>query len=112
MATQEVRDTLANEIELLDNMIGNVQSFDGSGFTNQGKFIKGSWDRFLSDRRSTNAALLESSDAALKADLEEECAQVDLYINQCVGSPNYTESWRKFLCCEKEILEYLINLCP
>ncbi len=111
MTTQEVRQTLGNEVCLLDHMIANVRTFDGTGFTKQGQFIKDSWERFLGDRRSTNIILQKANDADLKSDLEEELDQVEKYIRETADSPNYTEGWRKFLDCERSILEYLINLC-
>ena len=111
MTTQEVRDTLGNEIELLVHMIANVKTFDDSKFTKQGKFIKNSWARFLDDRRSTNVALQKSTDDDLKDDLKAELVQVEKYIKETIDSPEYTESWGKFLRCERDILEYLINLC-
>jgi hypothetical protein len=111
MTTQQVRDTLGNEIVLLDHMIGCAQGFDGSKFTDQGKFIQGSWGRFLGERRATNVALQKSSDADLKADLESELSQVNAYIDVTDKSPGYSEEWMAFLTCERSILEYLINMC-
>ena len=111
MTTQEVRETLGNEGELLDHMIASVESFDGSKFTKQGMFIHKSWGRFLGERRSANATLQESDDAALKKDLEAELVQVKKYIEATDDSPNFTEEWGTFLRCEGDILEYLINLC-
>ena len=111
MTTQEVRDTLENEGKLLDHMIKHTESFDGSKFTNQGKFIHKSWVRFLGERRSANVTLQESDDAALKEDLEEELAQVKKYVQETVDSPNFCEQWGTFLQCERDILKYLIDLC-
>ncbi|MDH3380917.1 MAG: hypothetical protein OEQ39_28725, partial [Gammaproteobacteria bacterium] len=93
-----------------DQMIKCVQEYDGSHFTNQGKFIQNSWERFLNDRRTTNSTLLES-DANIKADLNSERIQVEAYIAQTDPDPNYSETWRKFLVCEKEILDHLIERC-
>ena len=80
-------------------------------FTKQGMFIHNSWVRFLGERRSANVTLQKSDDAALKKDLETELVQVEKYIKETDDSPNFTEQWGKFLNCERDILEYLINLC-
>lgn len=42
MTAKEVKQTLTDEAELLEHMIEAVNRFDGSGFTNQAKFIKDS----------------------------------------------------------------------
>ena len=111
MTTQEVRETLGNEGELLDHIIACANDFDGSKFTKQGMFIQKSWVRFLGERRSANVTLQKSDDAALKKDLETELVQVEKYIKETDDSPNFTEQWGKFLNCERDILEYLIKLC-
>lgn len=111
MTTQEVRETLGNEGELLDHIIACAKDFDGSKFTKQGKFIHDSWVRFLGERRSANVALQESDDAALEKDLEAELVQVKKYVKETDDSPSFAEQWGKFLRCERDILEYLINLC-
>ncbi len=111
MTTQEVRETLGNEGELLDHMIAYAESFDGSKFTKQGMFIQKSWVRFLGERRSANVTLLKSNDVDLRKDLEAELVQVKKYVKETDDSPNFTEQWGTFLRCERDILEYLINLC-
>ena len=110
MSTDAVRETLKNEVDLLENMIANAKAFPSTGFTKQGEFIKGSWARFLDDRRQTNMALIEASDRDLVADLKEELAQVQMYIADTRKSPDYTETWEKFLVCERDILNYLIGM--
>ncbi len=111
MTTQEVRETLGNEGELLDHIIACANDFDGSKFTKQGMFIQKSWVRFLGERRSANVTLQKSGDAALKNDLEAELVQVEKYVKETDDSPDFAEQWGKFLHCERDILKYLINLC-
>lgn len=111
MTTQEVRETLENEGGLLDHMIECAESFDGSKFTKQGMFIQKSWVRFLGERRSANVTLQNLDDAALRKDLEAELAQVEKYVEETDDSYKCTEQWGTFLRCERDILEYLINLC-
>lgn len=111
MTTQDVRDTLANEADLLAAMIECVEGYDNSGFTKQAKYIQNSWIRFLGERRSTGLALQKKSSGDLKEDLSSERSQVGSYIEATQPKPEYSEEWSKFLQCEGEILDYLINLC-
>lgn len=110
MSTDAVRETLKNEIDLLESMIASTEAFNSKEFTKQGQFIQASWARFLDDRRQTNKALIEASDRDLVADLKEELGQVEDYIANTRKSPDYTETWEKFLVCERDILNYLIGM--
>ena len=111
MTTQEVKETLRNEAELLDHLIARAKSFDGSKFTKQALFIQKSWVRFLGERRSVNVTLEKTKAADLKKDLEAELVQVEWYIKVTDDNPKYAEQWGTFLRCERDILAYLINLC-
>jgi hypothetical protein len=111
MTTQEVRDTLVNEADLLSAMIDLVEKYDNSGFTKQAKYIQNSWVRFFGERRSTGLALQAKSNDALWEDLDSERSQIDSYIKVTEMEPQYTEFWGTFLQCEKDILDHLINLC-
>lgn len=109
MTAKEVRKTLVNEAELLDHLIAEVNKFDGSEFTNQAQFIKDSWARFLGDRCRTNRSLAEVDDFELVIDLTEEKCQVEQYVKATDSDAGYTETWEKFLTCERDILQNLVE---
>jgi hypothetical protein len=109
MTAKEVKQTLADEAELLEHMIAAVNKFDSSGFTNQAQFIKDSWARFLGDRCQTNRALAKANDYELVIDLTEEKCQVEQYVKATDSTASYTETWEKFLTCERDILKNLVD---
>ncbi|MGI9511790.1 MAG: hypothetical protein ACR2OL_02715 [Anderseniella sp.] len=109
MTATQVKKTLADEAELLEHMIEAVEKFDGSGFTKQANFIKESWASFLGDRCQTNRSLVEVDDLELVIDLTEEKCQVEQYVKATDSTAAYTETWEKFLKCERDILEKLID---
>jgi hypothetical protein len=109
MSAEEVKKTLANVAELLEYMIAAVEKFDSSGFTKQALFIKDSWARFLGDRCQTNRALEKVDDCALVIDLTEEKCQVEQYVKATDSTADYTETWEKFLTCERDILKHLVD---
>lgn len=109
MTATEVKETLKSEADLLDHMIKAVNSFDNSGFNGQAKFIQSSWAEFLGDRCRTNRSLLEADDYELVIDLTEEKCQVEQYVKATDSDADYTETWEKFLKCEREILKNLVD---
>lgn len=109
MTAKEVKQTLTNEAELLEHLIEAVNKFDGSEFTNQAQFIKDSWARFLGDRCQTNRALAKVDDLELVVDLTEEKCQVEQYVKATDSTAAYTETWKKFLTCERDILQNLVD---
>lgn len=109
MTAKEVKQTLVDEAKLLEHMIAEVNKFDGSGFTNQAKFIKDSWERFLDDRCQTNKSLAKANDYELVIDLAEEKCQVEQYVKATDSTAGYTEAWGKFLTCERDILKKLLD---
>lgn len=109
MTATEVKKTLAHEAKLLEHMIAAVEEFDSSGFTPQAEFIKKSWARFLGDRCQTNRALEQVDDFELIIDLTEEKCQVEQYVKATNSTANYTETWEKFLTCERDILKNLVD---
>ena len=110
MTAKEVKQTLVDEAELLEHMIDAVKKFDGSEFTKQAQFIKDSWARFLDDRRQTNMSLAKADDDEVAKDLSQEMRQVEQYIKATDPTAGYTETWEKFLTCERDILHYLVNM--
>ena len=110
MTVKEVKQTLANEAELLEHMIEAVKSFDGGEITKQARFIQDSWARFLDDRRKTNVSLVNTGDEEAIEDLSQEMQQVERYIEATDKAAEYTETWEKFLTCERDILQYLVNM--
>lgn len=112
MAVNDVKKTLANEVQLLDRMIGCVQGVDASTFTKPAQYIGKSWVRFLGERRDTNVSLQGLGKRDLVKDLEAELAQVNAYIDVTAKKKaEYTEHWREFLECERDILEHLLKMC-
>ena len=112
MAVKEVKKTLANEVQLLDRMIGCVQGVDASTFTKPAQYIGKSWVRFLGERRDTNVSLQGLGKRDLVKDLEAELAQVNAYIDvTSKKKAGYTEHWREFLECERDILKHLLKMC-
>jgi hypothetical protein len=109
MTAKEVKQTLADEAELLEHMIAAVEKFDSSGFTNQARFIKDSWARFLGDRCQTNRSLAKVDDLELVIDLTEEKCQIEQYVKATDSTAGYTETWEKFLTCEQDILQKLVD---
>lgn len=110
MTVEEVKKTLVNEAELLEHMIDAVNKFDGSEFTKQAQFIRASWAIFLNDRRQTNVSLASAGDDEVVEDLSQEMQQVEQYIKTTDKTAAYTETWEKFLTCERDILKYLVNM--
>ncbi|MEO9876065.1 MAG: hypothetical protein ABJM26_07440 [Anderseniella sp.] len=109
MTAKDVKQTLKDEADLLDHMIKAVKSFDNSGFNGQAKFIQNSWAEFLGDRCRTNRSLQEADDYELVIDLTEEKCQVEQYVKATNSTAGYTETWDKFLTCERDILEKLVE---
>jgi len=109
MTTKEVRETLQNEMELLEPMAQFVRRFDSGHFTGQAKFIRDSWANFLEQRYMTNKKVIDAED--LKAELESEREQIQSYVEATDPDPEYAEEWRKFFLCEQDILEHLIARC-
>lgn len=109
MTAKEVKQTLKDEADLLDHMIKAVKSFDNSGFNGQAKFIQNSWAEFLGDRCRTNRSLQEADDFELVIDLTEEKCQVEQYVKATNPTAGYTETWEKFLTCERDILKKLVD---
>ena len=107
MAVEDVRKTLENEIELLDHMINCAQQFEGGHFTKKAQYIQKSWIRFLGDRLASNKQLMGLGRDELRADLRAERDQVVRYEYFTDVPADYTETWHKFIVCEKEILEHL-----
>lgn len=110
MTTQYVIKTLLNENQLLNDVIKYINAYDVSNFTGSARYISKSWELFLKERYNSNAALTDQP-ATLKNDLENEKAQVDNYSLQNTAEKNYTEQWPKFLKCESDILNHLIQEC-
>jgi hypothetical protein len=112
MAVKDVKNTLGNEVEMLDRMIGCVQCVDSRAFTKQAQYIQKSWGRFLGERRDTSVSLQGLGKKDLVKDLEAELAQVNAYIDvTSKKKAGYTEHWREFLECERDILKYLLKMC-
>ncbi len=109
MTATDVKKTLADEAKLLEHMIAAVKEFDCSDFTGQARFIKESWASFLGDRCQTNKALVEVDDFELVIDLTEEKCQVEQYVRATNPTAGYTETWEKFLTCERDILKSLVD---
>ena len=110
MTAKKVKKTLVDEAKLLEHMIEAVKNFDGGKFTKQAQFIQASWARFLDDRRLTNVFLAQADDIEVVEDLSQEMQQVELYIKATDASAEYTETWEKFLTCERDILKYLVEM--
>lgn len=110
MSVEEVKKTLADEVKLLEHMIAAVKDFDGSKSTKQAQFIQDSWARFLDDRRRTNVSLAQAGDDEVVEDLSQEMQQVEQYIKATDPAAGYTETWEKFLTCERDILKYLVDM--
>lgn len=109
MSIKVVKQTLKNENELLDGMIAFIKEYPDKGFTDQAQFIRKSWIRFLTDRRRTNAAQQKASAAKLKKDFLLEITQLGAYIHVTDDKPGYTEQWKAFLECERDISAYLYD---
>jgi hypothetical protein len=110
MTTQYVIKTLLNENQLLNDVIKYINAYDVSNFTGSARYIAKSWELFLKERYNSNAVLTDEP-ATLKNDLENEKAQVDNYSLQNAVAKNYKEEWPKFLKCESDILDHLIEKC-
>lgn len=112
MTTKIVKDTLATENKLLAEMIAVVKKFPTKDAPREAEEIRKSWERFLGDRKRTNAAQIRSSDAKLKQDFLAEICQIGAYV--CVTpdpkQAKYTEMWRKFIECERDISAHLFRL--
>lgn len=111
MSTQAVKDTLADENGLLEEMIKLVQGYPADKITKQADYIRRSWARFLEERHDTNAKLALRRDDELQEDLKSEMEQVEAYIRVTDQSPDYSEQWSKFLVCERDILLHLLKMC-
>jgi hypothetical protein len=110
MTVQYVRKTLDDENELLTHLISEIRGYDVSGFTGSAKYIARSWIRFLDERRDTNRELIAQDRDEIRRDLNEERTQIEAYIDHTDElSRPYREQWRKFLNCEKDILDKLID---
>ena len=112
MSTKTVKDTLRTENKLLKEMVDVINKFDPSDSTREAQDIIASWKRFLGDRMSTNRTQIKASDAALKQDCLAEICQLGAYV--CVTADpkqtKYTEAWRKFIECERDISARLFRL--
>ncbi|MGI9481951.1 MAG: hypothetical protein ACR2OR_06300 [Hyphomicrobiales bacterium] len=109
MTVEDVRKTLEDEVKYLDHLIECAEGFDDPNFTKQAKYIRGSWIRFLNDRRTSNKNLVSVDDDVLREDLQAELEQVTRYQGVTADDPEYTETWAKFIDCEAEILDHLIK---
>ena len=113
MSANDVRKTLRNEAGLLGAMIGTARAYRGETFfTNQATFIQESWQRYLTDRATTNDQLADPDscgDEELKAALEAERDQIQRYIDVHDRKNEDLKEWITFLECELDILNHLIG---
>ena len=114
MGVQYVNDSLNNENELLQALVEYTRSYETSKFTGSGKFIAASWANFLNQRSETNANVSGGADLTneyneIKADMLAEIAQLDKYIEASDPDPQYSEKWKEFFICEKDILCKLLE---
>lgn len=112
MTIQILKKTLNDENDLLDEMIKLVSQYPDNKFTDQAKYIKKSWIRFLTERKNTNTAQQKANDTDLKNDFLSEIDQLDAYLKVTIPNPDYTEQWKTFLQCERDISDYLCNQIP
>ena len=119
MTTDYVKKTLANENELLRAMEAYVRCYTNENFTGSGKVIQKSWADFLKQRAKTNENIVSDGKGSIdennketeeiRKDMEAECAQLEAYIAASFKRPLYSEKWRWFLNCEKNILVKLLR---
>lgn len=104
MSLIDVRKSLNEENALLDELIATVGRFPKSKMTtSQAKFIHTSWRLFLIERKKTNNAQLKLSAGKLKQDFLLEITQLGAFIHCIPRACGYSEKWRKFLECERDI---------
>ena len=102
MTTRVLKKSLKDENELLTAMIKLLEKSASRKFTGHSEFIRKSWIRFLKDRKKTNTEQQKASNTELKKDFLREIAQLGAYIH-VTAATGYTERWKKFLECERDI---------
>lgn len=111
MSIEYVEETLDNENELLRAMVEFINQYPKDEFTGSGRFIAESWAKFLAQRSDTNQNVAGSGikpAVSMETDMQAEHRQLEAYIKASDPKPVYSEEWRAFFECEKDILEHLL----